>query len=65
MDICFLVLLDRLAMEVRSLGSCVIATVFNRGFMLGVFDRQVGFSPCTVSAYLSEYDPGEAISPNR
>ena len=52
-DICFLVivLLDILALEVRPLESCVIATVFNFDFMLGVFDRRVRFSSCTVSAY--------------
>ena len=34
-DICFLVLLDFLALEVRPL-ACVIATVFNWDFILGV-----------------------------
>ena len=50
-DICFLVLLDLLALEVRPLESCVIATVFNWDFMLEVFDRRVRFSSCAVSAY--------------
>ena len=50
--ICFLVLLDVLALEVRPLESCVIATVFNWDFVLGIFYRRVGFSPCTISAYL-------------
>ena len=50
-DICFLVLLDPLALEVRSLESCVIATVFNWDLMLGVFYRGVRFSPCIVYSY--------------
>ena len=50
--ICFLVLLNLLALEVRSLETFVIATVFIWDVMLGVFDRRVRFSACTVSAYL-------------
>ena len=50
-DICFLVLLDLLVLEVRPLEFCVKATVFNQDFMLGVFNRLVRFSPCTVSVY--------------
>ena len=38
-DICFLVLLDLFALEVRLLESYVIATVFNWDFKLGDFDR--------------------------
>ena len=48
---CFLVTLDLLALEMRPLESCVIATVFNWDFMLGIIDRRVRFSPCTLSAY--------------
>ena len=51
-DICFLVHLDLLVLEVRLLESCVIATVFTWDFMLGVFDRRVRFSPYIVSYYL-------------
>ena len=36
--ICFLVLLDLLALEVQQLESCVIAKAFNWDFMFGVFD---------------------------
>ena len=50
-DICFLVLLDLLPLEVRSLESGVIVMIFNRDFMLGVFDRRIWVSPCTVSPY--------------
>ena len=50
-DICLFILLDLLALEVRPLESCAMATVFNSDFMLGVFDRRVRFSSCTVSAY--------------
>ena len=50
-NICFLVLLDLLALEVRPLESCVIETVLSWDFMLGVFDRRARFSPSTVSAY--------------
>ena len=49
-DICFLALLDLLALEVRLLEFCVIPTVFNWHFMLGVFELGVRFSPCIVSA---------------
>ena len=51
-DICFLVLLNILALEVRLLESFVIVTVLMWDFMLGVFYRRVRFSPYTVSAHL-------------
>ena len=50
-DICFLVLLDLLALEVRPLGSLAIATIFNWDFMFGVIGRRVRFSPRSVSAF--------------
>ena len=49
---CFLVLLNLLALEVRPFEFFVIAAVFIWEFMLGVFDRWVRFYPCAVSAYL-------------
>ena len=52
-DICFLVLINLLALEVRPVESFVMATVLIWDFMLGVFYQRVLFSPCTVSyAYL-------------
>ena len=38
-------------MEVRPLESCVITAGFKWDIMLGVFNRQVRFSSCIVSAY--------------
>ena len=51
-DICFLVLLNFLALEVRPLECLVIATVIIWDFMLEVFDRWVWFYSFTVSVYL-------------
>ena len=51
-DICFLVLVNLLALAVRQLVSFVIATVFVWDFLLEVFDRRVRLSPCTISDYL-------------
>ena len=52
-DICFFVLLGLLALEMRPLESCVIATIFNWEFMFRVFNRWVRFSLCAVFAYSS------------
>ena len=47
-----LVLLNLPALEVRTLESFVVATVFIWDFMLEVSHRRVRFPPCTISAYL-------------
>ena len=54
--------LNLLALEARPLESFVVTAGIFSFRTLGVFDRRVRFSPCTISAFF-RYDVGVDISP--